>query len=236
MILIGIIMAFLTNMDKESQKIYLTLDKDIKKEIRKEFDLFKINLEAESAIFLESIRKFINERKTMQKAELYKTLENNKKELSGLFSGLKSSTLRQARKLSYQMQEVMNEPIIAKELGYTKKSLYMWQAVLIKTCSSCIALHGTTKPMSYWDRTGHPKRHDTICDGNCQCALIPVGAAPEKTEIRRPIMVQAERIRRAEKKRGKKYSASYKSQIIGSLNNSEFRKTMRDLRKLKKVV
>ena len=43
-----------------------------------------------------------------------------------------------------------------------------------------------------------------------------------------------ERIRKEEKKRGKKYSKGYEAQIIGNMNNPEFRKTLKRLKDFKK--
>ena len=228
-------MAFTTVIDNEAEEIFIDLSPPTKKELTKELNIFGKNLGKENTLLLTDIQKFVTERPNMSKKRIIELLEDQKKNLAGLFNSYEKNILKQARFLSYNIQQTMATDIIAEELGYTKKTRYMWQGVFVKKCPTCIELHGTVHTMAQWDSLGHPKSYPTLCNGNCHCILVPIESTPSKAEVRKPIMVEADRIRRTEIKRGKKYSPSYKSQIIGNLRNEEFRKTMQDLRKVKKV-
>ncbi len=224
-----------TVVDTEAENIYLELTGIGKKNVRREVKVFENNLIKQNDLLLANISKYVTERSTLTKKRIGELLDNDLRNLVGVFNQYKSDVLKQARFLSFNIQQQIYTDEIQTELGFDENTLYTWQAVFVNTCPSCIELHGTTKTKKAWDAEGGPKVFPTVCDGNCRCILIPTDVMPSRIENRKPILVEADRVRRTEIKRGKKYSPSYKSQIVGNLNNPEFRKTMRDLRKIKKV-
>ena len=237
-LIIGILMAVVNldaAVDADAKDIFISVEANTKKEIRRQISVFEANLLKEGNAMLTAIQQFVNERSNLTKARNIELLESQLKNELGLFSTFEKKAFQQSRFLSYNIQQEIYTNDIEEELGFDQNTLYTWQAIFVKTCPSCIELHGTTKKKSAWDSEGGPKVQPTICNGNCRCILMPTEVMPTRIENRKPILVESDRIRRTEKKRGKVYSPSYRSQIIGNLNNESFRKSLRDIRKIKKI-
>lgn len=52
------------------------------------------------------------------------------------------------------------------------KALYMWYALGVNSCRTCIERHGQLKNMGQWTALGTPGSGTTICKWRCQCVLV----------------------------------------------------------------
>lgn len=229
-------------IDDQAEDIFIQISPASRVELKRQVTAFESKVKREDAKLMASVNQFKADTATLSKARQAELLGDQAKNVVGMFSEYQRNIMIHAKTLSYKIQQEVFNSDIEKEFGFDDITLYTWQAVFVRTCPSCIELHGTTKTRAEWERLGTPKVFPTVCNGHCQCILMPTEAMPNKAEMRRPVQVEATRIRRAEIKRGKDYSPSYRSQILGNLNNEEFRKSLRKLniknsefRKLSKV-
>lgn len=51
----------------------------------------------------------------------------------------------------------------------------VWIATMTNTCDSCVERHGTIMSLPEWEAEGMPGDSVLICDGNCNCQLMPIG-------------------------------------------------------------
>jgi len=226
--------ALTTIQDAEAEEIYLTLTAPGKKELRREVKEGTEKLALAGNTLLDDMQRFVIERSGLSKKIIQELAEDELQTLGSFFQAYDQTLNKDFNVLVNDGQSTIADDTIKQDVRLPSPRLQMWQAVLVNTCPDCLELHGTTKPRSVWIREGVPNQRPTLCVKNknarCHCQLIDVDTAPSRTDIRAPILIQQKRIRRAEKKRGKRYSASYKKQIAGSINNPDKRL---DLRKAK---
>ena len=53
------------------------------------------------------------------------------------------------------------------------KRIWVWITKFKRSCDSCIPRHNQVKSYNEWERVGLPKSDALICDGNCNCDLVP---------------------------------------------------------------
>ncbi len=222
-------------LDKETQSLYLSLGSKERLKIDSLVGNFNKKIKDYGNQLIDDVSLYVNDRKTLSNAAIVRQLANDQKENLGVFGAYSKNITRSQRSVTYDVQNFIFFRDMEDELGYGEKTLYTWTAVFVRTCKDCIALHGTTKTMKSWEFSGTPKYAGTVCDGYCQCVLLPNEVMPDKAELRNPLRIKGERIRKEEKKRGKKYSPAYREQIVGNLNNPDFRKTLKKLKDFKKV-
>jgi len=220
-------------LDKKTKDLCLTLDSVVRKEIEREMLVTSEIFELSGSTFIDNIRQEMLSRQGMAPAEIAGVLTSQKNNLMGAFGDLKKSINQQAEKMTYDTQQSVFFDGIKED--FADRQLFMWQAMFVRTCPSCIDLHGTTRTLAVWDRTGIPKEADTICGKWCNCLLIPMEVMPSREDERLAIQIESKRIRKAEKKRGKRYSSSYRSAIVGNINNPDFKDPSRNLSKIKKI-
>lgn len=236
MVKILFIMALLTTIkDKKAESIFIELPKDLQSGLKSKIVDFKKRIENAGAELQNGIENFVLSHEGLSKKRIKELLEDQQKEVAGIFATLKKSVNLSTQAFTANIINDMVSEHLRDQYDVTDKTLYVWQAVFVNTCQSCLELHGSRKTWAEWEAFGTPKKAPTICNGHCQCELIPALIMPSKKEMQRVIKIEAQRVRKAEKKRGKTYSTGYKWQIVGNLNNPEFRKTMNDIRKIKKV-
>jgi len=53
------------------------------------------------------------------------------------------------------------------------KRIFVWICTFKNSCESCIPRHNQVKSMREWEIMGIPKSDSLICNGNCNCSIIP---------------------------------------------------------------
>lgn len=205
----------------------------VRSKISNEAIIFENSLALNTDILISNIRHFVNTHQGLTKKEILNQLKDQQINITGVFAEYKTAIVKDYAQKVYKIDEAIFFGDIQNNIdpGNIK---YTWQAIFVNTCKSCIALHGKSRTLAQWDATGgRPKIRNTVCDGRCKCSLIPSEVMPTQAEMQRPIKIASERVRRAEKIRGKKYSSSYVSQLTGQFNSPDNR--LKDLRKIKKV-
>lgn len=62
--------------------------------------------------------------------------------------------------------------------------LYVWIATMVNTCESCLRRHGDVRTMIDWQAQGLPGSAVLVCNGNCNCSLLPYsGVAGEDVYV-----------------------------------------------------
>lgn len=54
----------------------------------------------------------------------------------------------------------------------------LWVATMVNTCESCLARHGQFMLIEEWEAEGLPGSPVLLCDGNCNCTLMPYSETP----------------------------------------------------------
>ncbi len=222
--------------DIKKKKRPKTFSKRTRKKLQNEGGAFTANIIKAEQKLMDDMIIFMNTREVMKRSEIAKQLNLEKNLLSGLFGAYKATVMNEMRNTSYTIQEIVMDDDIDKLLGYNSQTLETWSAVMVSTCATCVDLHGQTKKRETWNSTGRPRERFTLCGVRCHCQLVPFDVVPTRAEMHKPLFVESQRVRKAEKKRGKKFSDSYKLQILGNINNPRFKSPAQDLRKIKKVV
>jgi hypothetical protein len=62
-------------------------------------------------------------------------------------------------------------------------SRFIWIATLSGTCQSCLDRHGETLSMDEWEQQGLPGAPVLLCNGNCNCQLLPFAADDAEEEV-----------------------------------------------------
>lgn len=57
-----------------------------------------------------------------------------------------------------------------EEMGFTK---FIWIAVVLGSCPSCIKRHAKVKTMKQWEALGLPGSPALFCEDDCRCGLHP---------------------------------------------------------------
>lgn len=58
---------------------------------------------------------------------------------------------------------------------------HVWIATMVNTCTSCEDRHGQVATLQEWTQLGLPGNPGLVCNGNCNCELVPV---PDTNEQR----------------------------------------------------
>lgn len=215
------------------EDLNILVQSNVKKEIAKDVTTFGVSLDLQTEQLLTGVRQFVNSHQDLTKKEILKQLEDQQENMTGVFSVFKKSVVQDYAVKVFRVDEAVFFGDVVNNIDDGNIS-YTWQAIMVKTCPSCISLHGSSKTLNMWDATGgRPRTRPTLCGHRCKCSLIPSAVMPTKKEMQRPVKIAAERVRRAEKKRGKNYSTSYEKQLVGQYNSPTNR--LKDLRKIKKV-
>lgn len=120
----------------------------------------------------------------------------------------------------------------------------MWVAAFRNTCPDCISLNGQVKTKEEWDQGGIlPGNGRTRCGEHCQCHLAPVSRLANRFEIEgteqekirqlqsrigNGIKLQKKKIEELENIRGRKFSESYKTQLMGQIKTPFFNPNFQD--------
>jgi hypothetical protein len=142
------------------------------------------------------------------------------------------------RRAQRAQQRLTDEQTLIEQ-GAQRERL-MWQARFVNTCPDCVQLSGQIKTFQEWQRTGGlPRQRNTICNGSCQCSLVPVSTLKQihdlkgsdrevseqlREKYKEGIQVQKNKIKQLEKIRGKKYAKSTQETLIGQANQPKFGK------------
>lgn len=226
-------------LDANTKEAYLSLDTEVRTEITAQIIVLDKIYDSEIKKLMNDVNIYVARNQNLTQKQIVANLDKDLKGMTGIFAPFKKEIVQDTKRVNYQISEDVFFRGIADETTYDiKKDRLMWQAIFIKTCPDCIALHGRTMTRQDWEDTGgFPREGRTVCQSHCVCELIPVSVMPSQKKMRKPIQIQGERIRRAQKKRGKRYSKSYKTQMLGQINAPKRDKAfpIRDLRKVKKI-
>jgi hypothetical protein len=234
--ILGIILMALV-LSGDTREIYLSLDKEVRRTIDKNMQALSKQLDNSLEELVDNIDNYSLDRPSLTTKQVNDQLDTLRKDGGGMFDDFTKSVSGSVGNKTFAISEdIFFEGLKTETDFITSESLLMWQAMLVNTCPSCLPLHGQVRTRRRWISTGGvPNERDTFCTirGRCKCILVPRATTPSKKEMREPIKIQAARIRKAEKKRGKRYAKSTKQGFLGQVNNPD--STVFDLRKIKKV-
>lgn len=221
----------------DTKTAYLSLSKEVRREVDKQMASIAVQVDKAVDTLVNDIENYTQSNVGLPKARIEQNLNGIRRAGGGMFDDA-------SRKLTGAMTDkvfaVSDDIFFGKlktEDDFPIDDLrFTWTAVLVNTCPDCLPLHGTSRTMKRWENTGGvPNERDTVCTirGKCHCTLIPSDTMPSKKDMVKPIKVQAARIRKAEKKRGKRYAKTTRTGFMGQVNS--ITGTISDLRKIKKV-
>ena len=225
-------------LDAETNNLYLTLSPEVRRAIDAEIMSISKQINNNVDKLVLDIDNFIEARIGLSEAEILSQLKILQTEGSGLFGTIANEMSKAVANKTFSISEDVFFADLKSEEFFAERAseeFYMWQAMLVNTCPDCLELHGTVDTMANWKADGVPNQRNTVCTihGKCHCILVPDSVLPDNADMRTPIKIQAERIRRAEIKRGKDYAPSTKQSFLGQINNPN--STVYDLRKIKKI-
>ena len=219
---------------KEDMALYIT--PEVNAGVSNEIAILTKVYQDDLDVLLLNVRKFVQENPGLTEAQIIAQLEDHKKNLSGVFGNLKKDLTDSFNAKTYRVEQDIFFGDVKDNTTINEAGVWVWVAVLSNSCRTCIRLHGMRKTMANWRATGGtPRNRDTLCKPRCKCVLQPTEIMPSRDEMLKPIQVAGTRIRKAEKKRGKKYSTGYYAQLLGSVNSSKKNVLNIDLRKVKKL-
>jgi len=231
-----IIMGLLLSGD--TKEIYLSLDSEIRREIDTQMVSISKQIQAELEKLQAEVTAYVESNAGLSQKQILKNLTQLQKDGGGMFDNLTRGMTGAITDKTFTISEDVFFAGIDDETTFDfNKGREMWQAMFVNTCPSCLALHGQIRTHKQWvDSGGVPNQRATLCRiySKCHCFLVPAEVVPSTAEMREPIKIQATRLRKAEKKRGKKYSKSYQTAILGKINNPK--SPIANLNKIKKVV
>ncbi len=237
-LVIGLIFIMALILDPETKGLYLSLTKEVRNEIDKQMVSISRQFDNSINTLTNEISNYIEARPNLSQKQILKQLETLQKEGGGMFADTaKTMTGAVTDKVFTVSEDIFLQGLKTEADFRVSTDTMMWQAMFVNTCPDCLELHGQVHTRQVWNDTGGgPNERDTLCTihgPHCKCILVPSGTVPSKKEMRKPIKIQSARIRKAEKKRGKRYAPSTKQGFLGQINNPK--STVFDLRKVRKV-
>lgn len=228
-------------LNAETKEAYLSLSSEVRREIDKQMASLSVQIDTNVDNMYNDVQEYAQSNIGLSKKQTVANLEAIQKESGGLFDdAIRGMTGAITDKTFTVSEDIFFGELLTEEdyLKANESKRYTWIATLVNTCPSCLPLHGRTTTMRGWKSTGGvPNERNTICTRRkgsaCHCSLVPSDVLPSRSKLREPIKIQAKRIRKMEKKRGKKYAPSTKKGFLGQINNPKSRTA--DLRKIKRV-
>ena len=221
----------------DTKELYLSLTTEVKREIDAQMVSISKQVQAEIDKLQAGVTAYVESNAGLPEKQIVKNLEQMQKEGGGIFDDLARGLTGAVTDKTFTISEDVFFDGIDDETTFDiNKSKEMWIATFVNTCPSCLRLHGQIKTHRGWVTSGGvPNERSTYCTirGRCHCTLVPTDVLPSKKEMIEPIKIQSEKIRKAEKKRGRKYAPSTKKAFLGQINNPK--STIYDLRRIKKI-
>lgn len=224
-------------LNKKTRALYLSLSQELRRDIDDQIKSLSIQVSnAIDKLDLE-ISSYVESNSALTSTQIKNNLKTLQSEGGGLFADTTKSLTGAITDKVFTISEDIFFGNLKTEADYQERNdLLTWIAMLVNTCPSCLPLHGQSMRLTEWRSSGGvPNQRDTLCTihGKCHCILVPSDTMPSERDLREPIRVQASRIRKANKKRGKDYASSTRQGFLGQINNPK--STISDLRKVKKV-
>jgi hypothetical protein len=234
-ILLVIIMALVLN--GETKEAYLSLTAEIRAEVDKQMKSLSVQVSNTIDSLVSDVSSYAESNTGLSTSQVVSNLTEIRKDNGGLFGDATKGLTASITDKTFAVSEDIFFGRLQTELDFDQSTTrMMWQAMLVNTCPSCLPLHGQVRTLRGWKATGGvPNERNTLCTihGKCHCILVPEDIMPTRKEIREPLKIQSARIRKAEKKRGKKYAKSTKAGLLGRVNDPT--SPTADLRTVKKV-
>jgi hypothetical protein len=224
-------------LNGETKEAYLSLTTEIRRAIDKEIVSITKQVENNIDKMVLDVANYAESFAEMEEVQLINQLNELKNTGSGLFGNIIDEMKKAVTDKTFTISEDVFFSGLKEQADYEKDDdLLMWQAMLVNTCPDCLPLHGQVDTRAGWVASGGvPNMRPTVCTihGKCHCILLPENIMPVNTDMREPIRIQAEKIRKAELKRGKNYAQSTQTALLGQINNPKSK--VFDLRKVKKI-
>lgn len=224
------------SLSGDGKELYLSLTKEVRAEIDKTMVALAKQVDNTIDNLANEVENYIGSRPTLPKKRIVDQLDELRIAGGGMFDTANRELIKRVTDKTFEISEdvFFSELEQAGEYDRSNDTL-MWQAMFVRTCPDCMGLHGQIRTRKTWNIIGGPNERATLCTirGVCHCVLVLADTMPSKAEMREPIKIQQERIRKAEKKRGKKYARSTRLAYLGRINDPTNK--VYDLRKVKRL-
>ena len=87
------------------------------------------------------------------------------------------------KQLKSVVRDVRMDALSTAAAAAGQEPTFIWIATLSGTCESCLDRHGEVKALVEWEADGLPGAPVLLCNGNCNCQLLPYAKEAVEEEV-----------------------------------------------------